>query len=344
MLSKYLLILSLFIITAAGCVEKKDGSSEKKGEKLTLETINRDAKAIGNLRSLIISKDDQILSEKYFHSYRSDSLDHVRSVTKSVIGILTGIAIEKGFIESIDQPIGDYLGDSYPKYEDKLSRITIRHLLTMTAGFDWDESTVAMFNQWVSSSDPIQFVLSRKMVSKPGEKFEYNSGIPHLLSVIITKSSGMTTFEFANKYLFNPLGISGIRWQRINGYYNGGAGLELKPRDMLKIGQLMIDSGSYMENQILSPSWVENSTKGQVSIQGEQEYGYLWWTEKEANERNAAAIGYGGQFILILPDRGVTVVATSNWRSLGRGVATKQTGVVAKLISDKIYPFIKDLD
>ncbi len=342
------LILLFFV---AGCTEQRRDNTKDKtrnnepsaNEPTTIAQINKEAEKIPNIRSLIFSKDEKILSEKYFRPYSSDSLDHVRSVTKSVTALLVGIAIDQGLIESVDQPISDFLGKKYPKYKSKLDQITIYHLLTMSAGFEWDESTVTEFNQWVVSGDPVRYVLNRKLKHKPGEKWEYNSAGSHLLSVILTEASGMSTLDFANRYLFEPLEIRNIRWDRISGYYNGGAGLQLRPINMHAIGIMMNNHGMFKGKQVVPGSWVDEATKWHKKVGGSTGYGFLWWVDNDPDIRVAFAIGHAGQFIVILPDLKVVMTASCNWQSLG-GKASFQEGKVAELMKNEIYPYLKNLN
>ncbi len=336
-------IFLLFIVV--GCTEQKSTSLADKpqSEPLSIVQINKEAEKIPNIRSLIFSKNEQILSEKYFRSYSSDSLDHVRSVTKSITSLLIGIAIDQGIIKSIDQPISDFLRDKYPRHKSKLESISVGHLLTMTAGFDWDESTVDEFNRWVVSRDPVAYVLNRKMKQKPGEKWEYNSACSHLLSAVLTEASGMSTLEFANRYLFGPLDIKNVRWDRIRSYHNGGAGLQLRPINMHEIGVMMINNGRFKNKQVVPSAWIEESTRWHYKVGGSTGYGYSWWVDNDPDERVAFAIGHAGQFIVILPDLKVVMTASCNWQSLG-GKASVQEGKVAELMRDRIYPYLKNLN
>ncbi len=347
---KYITVIFCGLFFLYGCKKEKSDNNDlgfKKSEvfylndstsQINLNNIIDKAKSIKGLKNLLVSKDGKLIIESYFEPYSKDSLDHVRSVTKSVIGLLIGIALDKNIIESIDEPISKYLSDTngYKKHHNS---ITIRHLLTMTAGFNWSESA-SQYNQWVSSSDPTAYVLKRKMVNKPGEKFEYNSGVSHLLSVILTKASGITTLEFANRHLFKPLHIESVEWRKIDGYYNGGADLELKPRDMIKIGSLINNRGTFNGQQIVSKDWISASSKKQIQVDRNKQYSYQWWISPELPEANVMALGYRGQFIITLPESEAIIVATSIWRNID----TSSDGTIPdffQLVVKDIYPYLK---
>ena len=167
------------------------------------------------LRSMIIWKNGEILGEEYFQDYPQDSLDHVRSVTKSIMSLLIGIAVDQQLIDNVDDPVSKYIGHLTEGYSPEKQGITIRQLLTMTSGFEWNEDGVEEFNQWASSSDHLAHLFNRDLVDTPGTTFNYNSGGSHLLSIILSEVSQISTLEYARKYLFDPLGIGKVRWRTI---------------------------------------------------------------------------------------------------------------------------------
>lgn len=303
----------------------------------SLRKIISQAGKIDGVKSLLIKENDRLLIEEYFGSTKSNDLHHVRSVTKSIIGILVGNAVDQGHISSIDQSIGDYLKE-FPGFREEHRAITIRHLLTMSSGIKWDESDVSEFNRWVVSADPVKYVLDRQLKKKPGTHFEYNSGTTHLLSVILTKATGMSTQDFARQFLFAPLGIETFRWQKITGYYNGAAGLELRPADMLKIGQMMANEGMYQGKRIVSENWVLDSAKPQIMAAPEQGYSFLWWVETQM-KNNMLASGFAGQSIGVILDRDAVLVTTCQWTNLGKGGATRQSEEIGRLMNGIVLPY-----
>lgn len=292
-------------------------SSPKKGASSTgLVKALAIAKKSPNIRSLLVSIDGQIVLEEYFAKYGLDSLDHQRSGTKSIMATLIGIAIDKQFIKDIDEPVANYL----PGLDSRLQGITIKHLLTMTSGFEWDEAvSVEEYNTWVSSGDQLEYLLRKPMAETPGLAWNYNSATMHLLSIILTKASGKSTSDFAEEHLFKPLGIEDSRWEQLaGGYNNGGAGLELLPRDMVRLGQVIADQGRYKGKQIISKHFIEAATSNQepepFASDENVGYGYGWWVGEPKGVKAILARGYAGQLIAIFPEKQIVVAMTHNWR------------------------------
>ena len=301
---------------------------------VALEKGFKMAQEANNIRSLLVSHHGVLVTEAYFGRYPSDSLDHVRSVTKSVVATLIGIGIDKKFIGSIDDPITTYLGD-IPK--DKAT-ITVRHLLTMTSGIEWHEDTdVAEYNAWVTSGDQVKYVLNKPMANQPGIAWSYNSAGTHLLSVILTNASGMSTLEFAHKYLFSPIGIEIVKWERLHGgYYNGGAGLQLSPLGMIRFGELYANDGIFNGMRIVSQEFIQQATQSQepesLATDEKEGYGYCWWVGEPLGIRAYVARGYGGQVIAIFPENELVVSITHHWR-VNADQASKQGKKALKIVS-----------
>jgi CubicO group peptidase (beta-lactamase class C family) len=268
-----------------------------------------------NLYSILVQKSGSILYEKYYQGHNKDTYTHVFSVTKSVTSALIGIALEKGLIKNLDQPIADFLPEYFPdpdKYNKK--EITIRHALTMTSGLTPTDQTL---NRWMASPDWFAYTIDQPKDYPAGEKFSYNTGLTHLLSGVITRASGMSTKDFADKYLFGPLGITNYRWDTdAKGFYGGGHLLYLTPRDMAKFGQLYLQNGKWNGTQVVPEKWVAESTRSQVKVDDLTSYGYLWWIYSTYDSMNKRAIpayaarGYGNQHIIVIPERELVVTIT----------------------------------
>ncbi|MEM7186137.1 MAG: serine hydrolase [Bacteroidota bacterium] len=286
-----------------------------------------EARKSDNIRSLLVSHKGALIVEHYFTSYPKDSLDHMRSVTKSVMATLIGIAIDKKIIAHVDESIATYLGDDASGYED----ITIRHLLTMTSGLEWDEGIGYNDNDEMKEGpSQLKYVLGKPIVHPPGSKWNYTTGGTHLLSIILTRASGMSTLEFANRHLFGPLGIDGIRWKKFKGgYYGGGSGLELKPRHMILLGELFKNHGMFNGKRIVSESFMRTAVspqqpEGDESFVETSGYGYCFWTNHEEMAEGYAAQGYGGQTIVVLDDYDLVIATTYKWRVHGEQAAKQQ--------------------
>ena len=268
-----------------------------------------------NLYSILVQKDGAIVYEKYYQGHNADTYTHVFSVTKSVMSALVGIALDKGMIQSIDQPIADYLPEIFPdpdKYNKK--EITIRHALTMTSGLSPTDQSL---NRWMASPDWFAYTVNQPKDLPAGKKFSYNTGLTHLLSGVITRASGMSTKDFADRYLFGPLGITNYRWETDpKGYYGGGHLIYLTPRDMAKFGQLYLQHGLWNGEQVVPEIWVDESTRSQVAVDDHTSYGYLWWIYSTYDSKSNTALptyaahGMGNQQIIVIPERDLVVTIT----------------------------------
>lgn len=303
-----------------------------------------DAEQIDNIKSLVIYYQDTIIKESFYGTGAADVRHDVRSVTKSVSSILIGIAIDKGYLSSVDQTLGEFIDTLVYTITPVECAIKIRHLLTMTGGFEWDETTsVSGYNNWITAENQVQYLLDKPMAHEPGTFFTYNSAASHLLSLIITKVSGMNTRDFALQYLFQPLGIQEIEWETDKqGIYNGGAGMEITPHDMIKIGKLILNQGVYNGKTILSRDYINEAILSKISADSfvpfSSGYGYCWWTGQSVKGNYAFANGYGGQFIVVVPDLNLIVVATNIWSGVGSTVANEQWYRTLDLIINKILP------
>lgn len=312
LLGYFLLLIACHPSTSPSTLEQPGNGDNSKG----LVKVHAIAKGAQNIRSLLVSVEGELVLEEYFDTYSPDSLDHQRSGTKSIMASLIGIAIDKGMITAMDDPVSNYLDVN----DERLKTISIRHLLTMTSGFDWNEEvSVDEYNAWVSSGDQLGFLLRKSMAHQPGKVWNYNSATMHLLSMILTRASGMSTLEFAKQFLFNPIGIQQVSWERLaKGFYNGGAGLQLRPRDMIKLGELHGNIGHYAGQQVLPKQFVEAAISHQEPEPFESDenigYGYGWWVGEPNGIKAFLARGYAGQIIAVFPEKGLVVAITHNWR------------------------------
>lgn len=277
-----------------------------------------------SVHSVIVYRDGTIPVEVYFDRYDPSTSHNMKSTSKGVISTLVGIALQEGFIESLDEPVLSYFPEYQPDDAGKLG-ITIRDLLTMSAGLKWSENDLNSMYTFFVSRRIAGRVLEAPLVDEPGSTFNYNTGLTHLLSVIVSRASGMSTLEFAQTYLFEPLGIRNVQWDKDrDGYHIGGSELYLTPRDMTKLGVLYMNGGTYAGRQVVSADWVRESTSTQMtgSFHGATvEYGYLWWLRignalfTYLDDEDAfLAMGVRGQRILVLPERDTVVVVTADQR------------------------------
>jgi CubicO group peptidase (beta-lactamase class C family) len=262
------------------------------------------------LHSLLVIRNGAIVSETYFGSNLPDDRPELYSVTKSFIATLVGIAIDKGFIKGVEQPVGDFFPDrSFANWDAAKQAMTLENILTMTTGLDWPEED-ATFQRLYGSRDWVKFVMDEPMRSQPGSEFLYCSGCSHVLSAIIQRQTGMNTRDFAQQELFGPLGISHAVWDTDTaGIPIGGWGLKLTPRDMAKLGYLYLNDGAWDGRQIVSAGWVKTATQKHTASDTDLGYGYLWWTYPKWGAY--AALGRYGQTIFVVPDMDLIIVTTA---------------------------------
>lgn len=281
------------------------------------------------LHSLVVIRHGRLIFERYYstdnHIYTKDSKHVLFSATKSFTSALIGIAIKKGYINSINQNILDFFPEyNFSNVDSRKRNLTIRHLLTMTSGITWhEEPSNDDLRRMYFSPDSVQYVLDKVMVAEPGELFRYNSGASHLLSAIIKKTTGKSAREFGLENLFKPIGIedNDIVWMAdTNGASYGGIGLFLTPRNMAKLGQLYLDYGLWKGKpvssvQIISPQWITSSSRNHIDgipISGFGPsgvltgYGFQWWISGELN--GFSAEGYQGQVIFVHPRLDLVIV------------------------------------
>lgn len=272
------------------------------------------------IHSIVIVKDNELVLEEYFDDYSNDTPHDLRSVTKSIRSLLAGIAIDNGYIESIDDPFLKYLKSHSPKKnkDPKKEKITIRDLMTMSTGLecnDWDEKSKGQEDKVYKKKDWIQYTLDLPMVNDPGEVSNYCSMGVILLAEIISQSSGMKIDEFAKSYLFNPLGIENVRWDHTSKkeVISSGKRVYMTPRDMAKIGQLILNEGMWNGKQIVSADWMKQSTTAATKITN-IDYGFLWWNipfkYKDSATLSVVATGNGGQYIMVLPELNIVAAFT----------------------------------
>ncbi len=283
-----------------------------------------------DLDSLLVIRHGAIVSETYFGTYHADTPHELYSVTKSFISTLVGIAIDQDLIDTVDHPVLDYFPDITFSDPDPLREtMKLEHLLTMTTGLGWEDED-QVFREIYQSQDWVAYVLNKPMLEQPGARFNYCSGCSHVLSAILQQATGKNTRDFAQKVLFEPLGITKYRWEvDSKGIPIGGWGLALTPREMAKLGYLYLHQGEWDGQQIVSSQWVEKATQKHIDTDDELDYGYQWWI----NPRLGAymALGRFGQTIFVLPDADLIFVTTAG--SLERTSARPHRVLVVTIIT-----------
>ena len=300
---------------------------------------------VNHVHSIIVIKDNKLVFEEYFSGEDLDltnnqlnfvhkdfdlnTLHCQASASKSITSILLGITIDQGLVQGIQQKMFSFFPEHSDLNDTEKGKITLEHMLTMSTGIPWDESYPYTdprndLNQMFYSVDPIKFVLEKSVVAPPGSLFIYNSGTTNLLGDVVRRSTGLTLTNFAEQYLFAPLGITSFNWI---GFANAphiaiaSSTLYLRPRDMAKIGQLYLQKGVWNGNRIVSENWVTESTLESIQVPPSKNpipgfiksYGYQWWrgTFSNGNTETYFAAGWGGQFIFVIPDIDMVTVITA---------------------------------
>lgn len=315
-------------------------SSNVDSSTIELEYIFNKADSIPSLRSLIIHQNDTLLGERFFNGRSADEAFNIKSASKSIIGLLVGIAIDQGYIPSIDEPISIYFRDYFDANPNtKKESITIKNLLTMQSGLGSTSSH--NYGAWVSSKHWVEHILDKDFTADINGKMVYSTGSSHLLSVIITKATGMSTKAFAEQYLFTPLDIAIAGWDKDpQGYYMGGNNMALKPSDLLKIGELLLNNGYWNNKQIISRNWIADSFKTYTySNYNPYGYGYHWWNKKTGLYTSFFAWGHGGQYIIMIPELDAVIVMTSSVTIHSQKRLYKQP--IFELLEASIIPFLE---
>ena len=252
--------------------------------------------------------------------YMDTKLHTIQSVSKSVTSALVGIALERGEIESIDTEIFEYFPDYDHLFDTELKRsITIRDLLNMASGIRWDEDSYPYTNplndaaSMENSHDWLEYILSLPMEYKPGSKFVYNSGITVLISHILEVATGIRLDKYAEKYLFEPIGIESFFWKKTpTGLTDAEGGLYLSTKDFAKIGLLYLNNGVSDGQQILTREWVKMTMSPRIEIEeSDRKYGFQWWFVPYGTDEEKwifSGSGYGGQYLMVVPEHKLVMV------------------------------------
>jgi CubicO group peptidase (beta-lactamase class C family) len=268
-----------------------------------------------NIDSILIIRNGYLTYETYPSGLYNETRPHnIYSCTKSIISALIGIAIGEGYINSINDYIINYFPNrTINNLDSQKQAITLKHLLTMTSGLEWDDSI--NYYDMTFHPDWVQYVLDRPMASQPGMAWNYNTGGSHLLSAILQTVTPNGTLSYAKSHLFEPLNITNYTWSTDKeGIPIGGTGLQLTPRDMAKFGYLYLNNGYWKGSQLVPSGWVKESQKPYWNLQFEEHqglgYGYQWWIYKWAHAY--AAIGAYKQYIMVVEDLNLVLAVNCN--------------------------------
>jgi CubicO group peptidase (beta-lactamase class C family) len=318
-------VLALALCIGMNMARGADASPAFTWPVVSPEEVGLDSTALGEMfdyvrehrvpvHSVQIVRHGNLVLDAYFYPYQSTMRHDVASVTKSVTSTLIGLAIQKGFIRDVHQPVLSFFPNrSIANLDANKQKLTLEHVLTMQAGWDCGfEPKEARLIEMRRSADWLQFMLDLPMVAAPGTRFAYCSGNPHLLSIILSQVTGTNALAFARRELFEPLGIRDIAWPADpRGNTHGWGDLQLHPHDMAKLGQLFLQRGRWGRRQIISGQWIDAATRAHVVRTVNQDrYGYQWWVKGEDYPGMFEAVGRGGQRINIWPAKNMVIVFT----------------------------------
>ncbi len=296
----------------------------------SLSQIIQAAKTLPNFYALLVIRNNRLIVEEYFNGRGANDLLHLRSITKNFTSALADIAIQKGTITNLDET----LREDFPAVvTGTKAEITIRHLLNMTSGLQWNEDAEVIPLIEHRIANPVVNLLSRPLANDPGDLFNYNSVLPHVLSEVITSRSGISFEQYARDNILDPLGITNYAWTKDpNEKVWGGFGLQLTPRDLAKLGQLYLQEGKWESNQIIRDSWVALSQTSQITTtSGNSGYSLQWWISKTFSDPLFFGNGYGGQGLMILPERDMVVLGMQEYLVSGEQSNTQWNNFVNKL-------------
>ena len=295
--------------------------AEANMDEVMLGRAASDAAAIPRFRSLLVARHGKIVAENYFGGADNTTVFDLRSVTKSVVSMLTGIAVQTGKLPNIDATVGTYVDTPYALDAGDRA-VTVRQLLTMGSRYQWHESDGNDYNNWVLSNDHVQFLLDR-LQTDPAGTFTYNSAAVNLLGLVLQNAATQPLPTYANEVLFQPIGITTVQWEQLEtDMVNAGSGIKMTATDLLRFGQLLLQKGKSGTQQVVPESWIDAATAPQYtwrSTYGAQRgttYGYLWWVAQPPATVATFAWGHGGQFAYVVPSLDLVVVATTNWQGL----------------------------
>jgi CubicO group peptidase (beta-lactamase class C family) len=341
----------------------------------SMTAVIRRGGEFSNVHALLIARNNRLVYEQYFEgedlrwraggrervtvAFHADTLHTVRSVGKTITSALVGIALHEGALRSLDGPIADYFPEHASLFTAETRQITLRHALTMSAGLEWNQMEVPFTNPMNDeelmreSTDPAAFVLSRAIVSEPGSQWYYNTGLPVLLGLVLSRATGRPFGIYAREMLFDPLGIREVEWNGPDAWgdipefaWQGlahwsrvahpGGSLWVRPRDLAKFGSLYLNDGRWQATQVIPTDWVAQSTRWHIAVKdsasdyGRHGYGYHNWHHDRFHTDQGelevySAIGNGEQRIFIVPSLQLLVVhlagryndASASWMSEG---------------------------
>ncbi|WP_244158296.1 serine hydrolase domain-containing protein [Salinicola socius] len=317
---RWRLVAISLMLTALSPLVTADTLSEDALPEATRDDVTTRARDLPRSHTLLVAIDGETVIDEGFRGHATDETANIKSLSKTLISALVGAAIDRGVIESVDQPVVELLGDRVPADVDpRVSDITVGNLLSMQAGLE--RTSGGNYGAWVASSNWVADALERPFVAEPGGRMLYSTGNSHLLSAALTEVTGRSTLALARDWLGAPLGIAIPPWTRDpQGIYFGGNEMGLTPQALLRFGEMVRQRGRRDDRTVLSADWIERAWQPRTrSFFNGDDYGYGWFITRIADRPVYYGWGYGGQLLYVIPSRAMTVVMTSDPTPPSRG-------------------------
>jgi len=333
-------VLLLWLMAGLSGAGAQAAPAPKAAEEKALEETLARAKELPNLHALIVAQDGAVITEQAFRGPALDRPVNIKSASKTILSALVGIAIDRGVLQGVDQPVAPLLSASVPPEADpRVGAITIGHLLSMRAGLE--RTSGRNYGAWIGSRNWVRDALSRPFVDEPGGRMLYSTGSTHLLSAALTRAARRSTLDLARDWLGEPLDITIPPWTRDpQGIYLGGNEMSLSPRALLRFGELYRQGGTLDGRRVIPESWIRESwTPRTASPFTGDSYGYGWFIRTMGEHTAYYAWGYGGQMLYVVPSLALTIVMTSDPTQPSR--QDDYVDALHALVADGIIPVIE---
>jgi len=292
------------------------------------------------LKAAVVSLGKQTVFADAFRGPALDRAVNIKSISKSVVATLLGVARQRAVIGSLEQTLGEVAPELLPKGASaRVAELTLEDLVTMRAGLE--RTSGRAYGVWVNSENWIHHVLTRPFVDEPGGRMLYSTGDTHVLGAVLSQLTGHNLHKLANDWLGKPLGIDFAPWTRDpQGYYLGGNEMSLSPMHLVKLGELYLSNGVIDSRKLFDSSWVQDAfTPHTRSVYSGDGYGYGWFLRELAGEPAAYARGYGGQVLHVLPGMSLAVAITSD--ETQRASSDGYMSVLHNLVAEKLVVPLK---
>lgn len=327
-------VLSGLLATLAPPSGKAFGADE-----IVFEAAADRAGSLDQLHAMVIAHRGKVVFARAFRGAALDVPVNVKSVSKTLVALLTGIAIDEGALSGVDAKLGDLIPSLIPEAADaRVEQVSVADLLTMRAGLE--RTSGPNYGDWVASPDWIGYALSRPFVTDPGERFQYSTGSFHILGAVLAEATGRTLLALAREWIGDPLGIALPRWTADpQGYYLGGNNMALSPLALARIGEMVRSGGVVGGRRVVPAQWLEASFVPRTrSPWSGDRYGYGWFLTELAGAPVRYARGYGGQMLYVIPSARLTVAITSDPTRPARTAG--HVGDLHRLVADDIINIV----